>query len=68
MLGPPEFQKNEVEQHSRQEKSSISPLLTAKIEPQLWDITQDLILKCFICKQLGLGLDSAAFLHRKTTV
>lgn len=38
------------------------------LEPQLWGITQDLILKCFICSQLGLGLDSAASLHMRTRV
>lgn len=54
--------------HSRQEKSSISPHLTSKLEPYLWGITQDLILKCFICSQLGLGLDFAAFLHMRTIV
>lgn len=54
--------------HSQQEKSSISPLLTSKLEPQLWGITQDMILKCFICSQLGLGLDFAASLHMRTIV
>lgn len=38
------------------------------LELQLWGITQDLILKCFICSQLGLGLDSAASLHMRTRV
>lgn len=46
--------------HSQQAKPSISPLFTSKHEPQLWGITQDLILKCFICRQLGSGLDSTA--------